>query len=64
LDRTTPAAASAPRLRPEELFDVHREATAKVIRKAMRREPTIDWPPENQDKVTHHFHELGVKGEL
>jgi 5,6,7,8-tetrahydromethanopterin hydro-lyase len=46
------------------LFDVHREATAKVIRKAMRREPTIDWLLENQDKVTHYFHELGVKGEL
>jgi hypothetical protein len=35
-----------------------------VIRKAMRREPTIDWPLENQDKVTHDFHDLGVKGEL
>ena len=46
------------------LFQVHREATAKVIRKAMRREPTIDWLLENQDKVTHYFHELGVKGEL
>ncbi len=48
----------------EALFDVHREATAKVIRKAMRREPTIDWLLENQDKVTHYFHDLGVKGEL
>ena len=46
------------------LFDVHREATAKVIRKAMRREPTIDWLLENQDKVQHYFHELGLKGEL
>ena len=46
------------------LFDVHREATAKVIRKAMRHEPTIDWLLENQDKVTHYFHELGLKGEL
>src|SRR5271170_7680139 len=27
----------------QALFDVHREATAKVIRKAMRLEPTIDW---------------------
>src|SRR5271170_1405602 len=33
------------------LFDVHREATAKVIGKAMRHEPTIDWLLENQDKV-------------
>jgi formaldehyde-activating enzyme len=46
------------------LFDVHREATAKVIRKAMRREPTIDWLLENQDKVTHYFHDLGLKREL
>ena len=46
------------------LFDVHREATAKVIKKAMRHEPTIDWLLENQDKVRHYFHELGIKGEL
>jgi formaldehyde-activating enzyme len=46
------------------LFDVHREATAKVIKKAMRNEPTIDWLLENQNKVTHYFHELGIKGEL
>jgi len=48
----------------QALFDVHREATAKVIRKAMRREPTIDWLLENQDKVTHYFHDLGLKGAL
>ncbi len=48
----------------QALFDVHREATAKVIRKAMRHEPTIDWLLENQDKVQHYFHELGKKGEL
>ena len=46
------------------LFGVHREATAKVIKKAMRNEPTIDWLLENQDKITHYFHELGLKGEL
>jgi 5,6,7,8-tetrahydromethanopterin hydro-lyase len=46
------------------LFDVHREATFKVIGKAMRHEPTIDWLLENQDKVQHYFHELGLKGEL
>src|SRR5215217_1353985 len=33
------------------LFDVHREATAKVIRKAMRNEPTIDWLLENQGRI-------------
>ena len=46
------------------LFDVHREATAKVIRKAMRNEPTIDWLLENQDKVEHYYHKLGLEGEL
>ena len=59
-----PAVLDADDLDHEALFDVHREATAKVIRKAMRREPTIDWLLENQDKVTHYFHDLGVKGEL
>lgn len=47
-----------------ELFRVHREATAKVIRKAMRGEPTIDWLLENQNQVTHYFHQLGLDGEL
>ena len=46
------------------LFDVHREATVKVIRKALCNEPTIDWLLENQDKVEHYYHQLGVKGEL
>ena len=59
-----PAVLDADDLDHQALFDVHREATAKVIRKAMRREPTIDWLLENQDKVTHYFHELGIKGEL
>jgi 5,6,7,8-tetrahydromethanopterin hydro-lyase len=46
------------------LFAVHREATAKAVKKAMRNEPTIDWLLENQDKVEHYFHGLGLKGEL
>jgi 5,6,7,8-tetrahydromethanopterin hydro-lyase len=48
----------------QALFDVHREATAKVIKKAMRHEPTIDWLLENQDKVEHCSHQLGLKGSL
>src|SRR5258708_6491925 len=44
------------------LFDVHREATAKVIRKAMRHEPSIDWLLANQEKVTHYFHQQGLEG--
>ena len=46
------------------LFDVHREATSKVIRKAMRNEPSIDWLLENQDKVEHYFHRQGLEGNL
>lgn len=46
------------------LFRVHREATAKVIRKALRGEPTIDWLLENQDKVPHYFHQLGLEGKI
>ncbi len=48
----------------EALFKVHREATAKVIHKAMKGEPTIDWLLENQDKVEHYFHRQGVEGNL
>ena len=47
-----------------ELFRIHREATAKVIRKAMRNEPSIDWLLENQESVTHYFHQLGLEGQL
>jgi formaldehyde-activating enzyme len=46
------------------LFAVHREATAKVIRKAMRYEPGIDWLLDNQDKVTHYFHQQGLEGHI
>ena len=46
------------------LFAVHREATLKVIRKALANEPTIDWLLKNQKKVEHYYHDLGLKGEL
>jgi 5,6,7,8-tetrahydromethanopterin hydro-lyase len=46
------------------LFQVHREATAKVIRKAMRHEPSIDWLLENQDQVPHYFHQQGLEGNI
>ncbi|HVK13385.1 MAG TPA: formaldehyde-activating enzyme [Gemmataceae bacterium] len=46
------------------LFQVHREATAKVIRKAMRHEPTVDWLLENQDRVPHYFHQQGLEGNV
>jgi 5,6,7,8-tetrahydromethanopterin hydro-lyase len=46
------------------LFNVNRQATAKVIKKAMRNEPTIDWLLANQDQVTHYFHQLGLEGKI
>jgi formaldehyde-activating enzyme len=48
----------------EALFKVHREATSKVIRKAMSEEPSIDWLLENQDSVEHFFHRQGLDGNL
>ena len=59
-----PAVTDVDDLDHKALFDVHREATAKAIKKAMRNEPTIDWLLENQEKVEHYFHGLGLKGEL
>jgi 5,6,7,8-tetrahydromethanopterin hydro-lyase len=59
-----PAAAKVDKLDHKALFNVHREATAKAIKKAMRQEPTIDWLLENQEKIVHYFHQLGVEGEL
>ena len=47
-----------------ELFRIHREATVKVIRKALRNEPTIDDLLEQQATVTHYFHQLGLDGQL
>ncbi len=59
-----PAVTEVENLDHRALFAVHREATAKVIRKAMRNEPTIDWLLENQDKVEHYLHQEGVEGNL
>lgn len=59
-----PAVTKVEKLDHQALFDVHREATAKVIRKAMRNEPSIDWLLANQDKVEHYYHKLGLEGEL
>jgi 5,6,7,8-tetrahydromethanopterin hydro-lyase len=59
-----PAAARADDLDHKALFDVHREATAKVIGKAMRNEPSIDWLLDNQDSVEHDYHRQGIEGNL
>ena len=46
------------------LFAVNREATLKVIRKALANEPDIDWLLEHQEAVTHYFHQLGLDGKI
>lgn len=46
------------------LFAVHREATVKVIEKAVRGEPDIDWLLANQDQVEHYFHQQGLLGQI
>lgn len=59
-----PAVLDAPDFDHKVLFQTHREATAKALRKAMRREPTIDWLLEHQDEVVHYYHQLGLDGQL
>lgn len=46
------------------LFNIHREATAKAIKKAMHNEPSIEWLLENQDRIIHKYFEKGLKGEI
>lgn len=46
------------------LFDIHREATAKAIGKAMRNEPSIDWLLENQDRIVHKYFQMGLDGKI
>ncbi len=46
------------------LFDIHRQATVKVLQKALTNQPDIDWLLANQDQVEHYFHHLGLQGEL
>ncbi len=59
-----PAVLSIEKIDHVTLFNIHREATVKVIRKALNNEPSIDWLLENQDNVQHYFHQLGVDGQL
>lgn len=47
-----------------KLFDIHREAMAKAIRKAMRNEPSIDWLLENQDKIVHKYFQMGLDKQI
>lgn len=59
-----PAVLKAEKVDHQSLFEVHREATVKVIRKAMKNEPSIDWLLKNQKTTTHYFHQLGLDGQL
>jgi formaldehyde-activating enzyme len=46
------------------LFQTNREATTKAIHKAMADEPSIEWLLENQNQVSHYFHQLALEGKL
>jgi len=59
-----PAVLKVKQVDHQALFEVHREATVKVIQKALANEPSIDWLLEQQDKVQHYFHQLGIDGQL
>lgn len=59
-----PSILNAEKVDHAALFDVHRQATVKVIRKAMKNEPSIDWLLKNQKNTTHYFHQLGLDGQL
>jgi formaldehyde-activating enzyme len=59
-----PSVIEAEDLDHRVLFQTHREAMTRAIRKAMRHEPSIDWLLEHQDEVVHYFHQLGLDGKL
>ena len=59
-----PSVVKVPKVDYQALFDINREATVKVIRKALANEPSIDWLLENQADQEHFFHQLGVDGKL
>jgi formaldehyde-activating enzyme len=55
-----PTIVDVPDLDHRQLFDIHRQAMARAIRKAMRNEPSIDWLLENQEKVVHKYFQMGL----
>jgi 5,6,7,8-tetrahydromethanopterin hydro-lyase len=59
-----PSVLNVEKVDHKALFEVHREATVKVIRKAMNNEPTIDWLLKNQATTPHYFHQLGLDGQI
>ena len=46
------------------LCDIHRQAMAKAIHKAMNNQPDIDWLLENQDKIIHKYFQMGLDGKI
>ena len=46
------------------LFDIHREATARAIHKAMNNQPDIDWLLENQEQIVHKYYQMGLDGKI
>lgn len=46
------------------LFDIQRKGMTEAIRKAMANEPDIDWLLENQDKIVHKYHQMGLEGKI
>lgn len=59
-----PSVSKLEKIDHEALFNVHREATVKVIEKALANEPSIDFLLEHQESIKHFFHELGLEGQL
>src|SRR5690606_189387 len=59
-----PSVTKVDKIDHTELFDVHRQATVKVIRKALQNEPSIEWLLENQSQVQHYYHKAGLEGGL
>ena len=61
---TNPMVSTAKDLDHKILFDIHRQAMAKAIKKAMNNQPDIDWLLENQDKITHKYYQMGLDGKI
>ena len=59
-----PSVAEQDDLDHQILFNIHREATAKAIHKAMHNKPSIDWLLENQDKIVHKYFQMGLDGKI
>ena len=59
-----PSVAKDDNLDHKVLFEIHREATAKAIHKAMNNEPSIDWLLEHQDELVHKYYQMGLDGKI